>query len=127
MTPILFFYGTLLDPAVRRRVLGRTLSPRTQRPALLFDYTREHVAGRPYPMLVAHPGAVVDGVVARGLTTRDLARLDAYEGSEYRLAPLAVLSGGRRVIAMAYMAAPGILSDGREWTRTVRGARGFNG
>ena len=112
----LFFYGTLLDAGIRTRVLSRTLSPRSMTDAILFDHVREHVAGRAYPMLVRRQGCAVDGLLVRGLSPRDLDRLKAYEGPEYDLAPVTVQAGSRRIAAQAYMAAPGIMSDGRLWT-----------
>lgn len=75
----LFAYGTLMDPAVRARVLG----PRpnlTARPARLAGYRRVVVAGFEYPVIAAGtPEDCVEGQLLGGLTPADYAILDEYE------------------------------------------------
>jgi hypothetical protein len=44
----LFFYGTLLHPAVLRRVIGHEGQNLFYQPAILRDYTRHHVKGDTY-------------------------------------------------------------------------------
>jgi gamma-glutamylcyclotransferase (GGCT)/AIG2-like uncharacterized protein YtfP len=75
----LFVYGTLTDPRVRARVLGRRPSLELA-PARLRGYRRVIVPDYAYPFLVPSGGdAVVDGLAISGLTDADYALLDEYE------------------------------------------------
>src|SRR6516165_9663547 len=85
-----FFYGTLLDPDVTALVLGRRLPPATFVPAVLPGYSRWRVEGGSYPISVPDPKGEVSGAIVGGLSARDVARLAAYEGPGYRIAPLKV-------------------------------------
>src|SRR6516165_9135039 len=89
-----FFYGTLLDPDVTALVLGRRLPPATFVPAVLPGYSRWRVQGGSYPISVPDRKGFVSGAIVRGLSTRDVARLAAYEGPGYRIAPLKVRTAG---------------------------------
>lgn len=110
-----FFYGTLMDPALRALVL-RGLRARSAGPARLAGYRRARVAGKSYPMLVADSRAAVDGVLVRGLPRRALARLDRYEGGDYRTVTHAVHVGARAVPARVYVAVPGRVKPGGAWS-----------
>lgn len=90
-----FFYGTLLDRDVMALVIGRRLSPAAYRPAWLAGHVRRRVKGASYPIVLRDPRAEVAGMVVGGLSGRDVARLAAYEGPGYRIAPLKVRLGGR--------------------------------
>ena len=90
-----FFYGTLLDPDVTALVLRRRLPPSAFQPAQLSGYVRRRAVGKTYPMVARRRGGSVIGAMVGGLTARDAARLAAYEGSNYRLASLAVRVKGR--------------------------------
>lgn len=85
-----FFYGTLMDAAVRRRVLGREVAGRHIRPATLAGWRRVHRRGAGYPVLVADPDARVEGLLVAPLDAADAARLARFEGPDYRLAALPV-------------------------------------
>ncbi|MFO1083601.1 MAG: gamma-glutamylcyclotransferase family protein [Reyranellaceae bacterium] len=89
-----FFYGTLLDRDVMALVLGRRLPPAAYAPAILLGHERRRAKGASYPTLIRDPAARVPGAVVGGLSARDVARLSAYEGSGYRIAPLRVLMAG---------------------------------
>ncbi len=99
-----FFYGTLRDPLVRERVLGRPVPAATVHPASLPGWAVRHVAGESWPMIVPAPGGVAEGVVIEGATAGDLARLVFFEdGDDYRLEPVAVtLADGRRAPAAMF-------------------------
>lgn len=78
----LFVYGSLRDPAIRRRLLGRR-GDFTTRPARLEGYARQAVAGFGYPFIVpSGPEACVEGELLEGLGQREYAILDAYEDVE---------------------------------------------
>ena len=114
--PPLFVFGTLMDPDLLTLVLGRALDPAGVVPARLRGWRRVHVAGRPYPMVVPHPGGRVEGLLLHGLGPVDLDRLAYYEGWEYRLAPQAVLDAvGRPVAARLYRAIGPVRADPRPW------------
>ena len=83
-----FFYGTLLDSDVMALVIGRRLPPSAFLPAVLPGHARRRAKGMTYPVVIADPADEVVGAVVGGLTARDVARLAAYEGPGYRIAPL---------------------------------------
>jgi hypothetical protein len=89
-----FFYGTLLDYDVTALVLGRRLPPDAFVPARLPAHARRRARGATYPVVVRDPRSYAPGVIVGGLSARDVARLVAYEGPGYRIAPLRVRSGG---------------------------------
>ncbi|MDE8650837.1 gamma-glutamylcyclotransferase [Novosphingobium sp. H3SJ31-1] len=102
-----FFYGTLQGGARTR--MARWLEPR------LGACARASLAGRLvaipagdgwFPALIpGRPGQRAWGTLCDvRLTVRDLARLDRYEGRDYRRATLPVLAqGGGRARAQAYV------------------------
>jgi gamma-glutamylcyclotransferase (GGCT)/AIG2-like uncharacterized protein YtfP len=100
---LLFCYGTLRDPEVRRSVFGRSLDGEA-------DALRGHefgtvvIDGTAYRTLVAsdRPDALVEGLVLQ-LLDGDLARVDAYEGStDYRRVSVRLESGR---LAFVYVSA----------------------
>lgn len=97
-----FFYGTLLDRDVAALVLGRRLPPQAYTAALLPGHARRRVKGATYPIVVADPCGKVPGAVVSGLSVRDVARLSAYEGPRYRIAPLRVRIGGRLTVVSVF-------------------------
>jgi len=90
-----FFYGTLLDHDVTALVLGRRLPPQAFTPAALLGHARRNARGVTYPVVVRDPRSEVPGAIVGGLSKRDVARLSAYEGPRYRIAPLKVRVAGR--------------------------------
>ncbi|MBS0224179.1 MAG: gamma-glutamylcyclotransferase [Proteobacteria bacterium] len=85
-----FFYGTLLDRDVTAIVLGRRLPPQAFISATLHGHTRYRARGVTYPIIVRDPNGQVQGAIVQGLSALDVARLAAYEGPRYRIAPLTV-------------------------------------
>jgi hypothetical protein len=124
----LFFYGTLLDPDIQRRVIGRVLA---LRPATLAGFRRVRAAGKWFPILV--PGLAGDrvaGALAQGLTAREIARIVAYENDGYALKPVTVeLAAGARARALVFLPGSGGSNalkptaepwDLAEWQRSVK-------
>jgi hypothetical protein len=113
---MLFVYGTLLDPAVLRRVTGQRGLARRLRPARLAGWRRVTLRGTPYPTLLrgARPGAEIGGLLLPRLAAPAFARLAAYEGPSYALVPVRVgtARGPRR--ARAWVAARW-RAGGRPW------------
>ncbi len=99
-----FFYGTLLDSDVASLVLGRRLPPGAFVPAALPGHARRRVKGATYPIVVRDPRSEVRGAIVGGLSARDVARLAAYEGPRYRIAPLKVRIAG--VLSIVSVFAP---------------------
>jgi hypothetical protein len=89
-----FFYGTLLDSDVMALVLGRRLPPSAFVPARLTGYARRRVKGFSYPILLPDPRGTACGVAVGGLSSRDVARLVAYEGPRYRIGRVRVKVDG---------------------------------
>jgi hypothetical protein len=97
-----FFYGTLLDRDVARLVLGRRLPPQAYTKAALPGHARRRVGGASYPIVVRDPRSEVAGAVVGGLSARDVARLAAYEGPRYRIAPLMVRIAGATTVVSVF-------------------------
>ncbi|MFN8524071.1 MAG: gamma-glutamylcyclotransferase family protein [Chloroflexota bacterium] len=74
----LFVYGTLMDPSVRRAVLGERRDLEVVR-AMLPDHRRFRVTGFDYPYVAPELGSIVEGMVLLGLADEDLVVLDDYE------------------------------------------------
>lgn len=110
----LFFFGTLMDPEVREIVCGKPLD--SVEPAIAQGFRRVFVAGRHYPMLLAHSSGWVEGTLVTGLDATTVHRLQVYEGWEYTLQPIKVRAqSGQSVMAHVFLCPPGIKPDKREW------------
>jgi len=110
-----FFYGTLIDPDVRRVVLGE-LAPAEVERATLAGWERVPVRNATFPMIRRLAGARVEGVLVRGLDTEARRRLVTYEDeSSYDMLEITVaLATGRRVGAWVFAPPPdGTLAPGR--------------
>jgi hypothetical protein len=84
-----FFYGTLCDADVRKVVFGRAVEAA---PATLADHEAVPVARGRFPMLTFQRGHTATGVLCRGLSLMEAARLGFYEheGRDYGVRRLAV-------------------------------------
>ncbi|MFV0515444.1 MAG: NUDIX domain-containing protein [Jhaorihella sp.] len=92
--PDLFFYGTLRYLPLLERVLGRAAGAIDMQPARLPGHAVYWADGQSFPMIVVDPDRGVDGLVVRGLSTQDIARLEFYEGGfEYDLRPVRLTLG----------------------------------
>ena len=88
-----FFYGTLLDRDVTALVLGRRLPPAAFVPAMPAGPCAAAGEGRAaIRSSCAIRAARCRARSSAGLSARDVARLAAYEGPGYRIAPLRVQS-----------------------------------
>ncbi|WP_341365961.1 gamma-glutamylcyclotransferase [Yoonia sp. BS5-3] len=85
----LFVYGTLQSPALMQAVAGGAIPKPIA--ATLPEYSLRTLRDYVVPCLVSDPSGCVEGVVFRGLTPDQIARLDLYEGAwGYTLAPTRV-------------------------------------
>ncbi|KAI0635850.1 hypothetical protein C8Q77DRAFT_1099974 [Trametes polyzona] len=131
-----FFYGTLMHPAILRRVIGHEGSQLEICPAVLLEHTRHKIQRADYPGVVPYSQSqalfrssgrgdlapaerTVRGTFVQGLNERDVALLDLFEGDEYvretvavhplgPLTPLASTADHRAPVSSA----PGSKSDG---------------
>lgn len=112
----LFVYGTLLDPWIRRRVLGRSYRL-ILRPAILRGHRPVRLQSKPYPDAHAAPGSKTKGVVLCGLSPTLLARLDRYEGAEYRrVSTRAFTPSNRAITAQIYQTIQTVPVTTHRWT-----------
>jgi hypothetical protein len=97
-----FFYGTLIDCDVMALVIGRRLPPQAFEPASIMGYARRRASGASFPVLMRDPKGSVPGVVVRGLSARDVALLNAYEGKGYCVVPRNVWQAGRQITVSVF-------------------------
>ncbi len=97
-----FFYGTLCDADVRKVVFGRAVEAA---PALLAEHEAVPVARGRFPMLMFQRGRTADGVLCRGLSLIEAARLGLYEheGRDYGVRRLGISIGGAAHPAWVYV------------------------
>jgi gamma-glutamylcyclotransferase (GGCT)/AIG2-like uncharacterized protein YtfP len=105
MSAPIFLYGTLLDPAVLSLRGGDARLARRMVPAILLRHRRVALRGTPWPTLKADQQGAVAGELIRPHAAA-LRRLAAYEGAEYRLCPVRVLTPRGPLRARAWMAPP---------------------
>jgi hypothetical protein len=103
-----FFYGTLMDLDVLRRVLGRPVAA-ALKPAVLGGWRRSAIHGASYPIVVRDKAGRVDGLSLDGVSKPEADRLSAYEGPRYDLVrAFADFPGlGRRAVFF-YQPRPGV-------------------
>lgn len=117
----LFFYGTLRYVPLLERVLGRSAEDLRITPATLADHAVHAVQGQDFPMIRPKPGAQANGLLVRGLSEVDLARLAFYEGGfDYDLQTLSVaLPNGTPAEAQVFFPAPGAWVPAGLWSLEV--------
>ena len=107
-----FFYGTLIDPDIRRLVLaGRTLAVE---PASLAGWRRVVLPGVSYPTIVVDPAGCVSGALARGADADACRRLRRYEGRQYRQITAIVNDAEGGAVSARVFVAPG-KSSAPDW------------
>ena len=115
----LFFYGTLLDADIQRKIIGRVLTADSLRPATLAGFRRVRASGEWFPMLVPGLAAdTVDGALALDLTGPELKRVVTYEGDGYGLKRVTVrLGDGTPARAQVFvpLAAGGLKPSAQAW------------
>lgn len=101
MSTNIFTYGSLMFADVWKPLVSGDYR---SEPAILAGYRRFAVPGVTYPGIIAAPGYRVAGLLYLDVAEEDVARLDAFEGTEYRrdalqveLADAKVLSAGTYV------------------------------
>lgn len=108
-----FFYGTLCHAPLLDVVVGRAV---LAEPAELPGYRVHWAKGHAFPLMLAQPGAVARGILVRGLSAAEVARLDYYAGGFACLTrDLAVTAGGVAGTARVYFAESGRWTPGQAW------------
>ncbi len=112
----LFVYGTLRHIRLLEIVLGRGADAIEMSPAQLADHAVFWAKGQSFPLLVAQNGAQASGLLLRGITEQDLARLDYYEGGfGYALSPVQVETAQATEAAQVWFPEPGLWAVGAPW------------
>jgi Gamma-glutamyl cyclotransferase, AIG2-like len=117
-----FFYGSLLDPDIRRAVMGATAARCRVVPATLQGWRRRRRKDAIYPVLQRRPGASVAGCVVDCVDPSAAARLTAFEGRSYLVATVQARCGDGSVVP-AYVFLPSrpiaspVAWDPDEWFR----------
>jgi hypothetical protein len=109
-----FFYGTLLDPELRRVVIGRDIPVVA---ATLAGWCRLGVAGMHFPMIRRDEAGSVAGALTEPLGAGEIARLRHYEGDGYCLVAVEARDQEGAGIAASVFAPPdGHLIGVGTWT-----------
>jgi ADP-ribose pyrophosphatase len=107
-----FFFGTLCHAPLLQVVLGREADmARAEVP----HHRVAGAEGQSFPLLVPAPGAVAAGVLVRGLTEADVARIDFYTAGFACTAHDITVQAGEAVTACVYIALPGQWIAGADW------------
>jgi gamma-glutamylcyclotransferase (GGCT)/AIG2-like uncharacterized protein YtfP len=112
---MLFAYGTLQDPDILGAVLGRVVDMASLKAAQADGFVAITYPGRPYPALAPSPGASAPGKLITGLSEKDWALLDAFEGEEYCRASMEIRVGNLPQLTQAYFPTIVIPAQGAIW------------
>lgn len=110
-----FFYGSLMDRELLEAVIDRSSDHLDLQRARLCDHVVETALGYSFPTLVAKRGAKVDGVLAKGLSDADVARISYFEDTEYETVNLTVSTVQAHVMAQVFVANATLASSGDAW------------
>ena len=113
----LFFYGTLCHVPLLELVTGRAREELDLHPAVLSGYAAYWVDGEAFPLIRAEAGGAAQGLLARGLSEAEVARLAFYEGGfSFDLTPKTVhLDAGGTAQARFFLAHDGLWQAGAPW------------
>jgi nudix-type nucleoside diphosphatase (YffH/AdpP family) len=110
----LFFYGTLRHVPLLEIVMERSADALGVTDVQLEGYRVSAVAEGPFPMIEEMAGEVAKGILVRGLTSDEIARLDFYEGSfAYDLRQVTLADGQ---VAEVYVPQPGLWTPDGPWS-----------
>lgn len=84
-------------------LLGRAVPPASIHAGVAPGFRAVPFDDRPWPVLVRAPGRAAEGLVILGLSPFERDLLDAWEGADYRPAPLPVMIGEELHEAEAYL------------------------
>lgn len=99
-----FTYGSLMTEHIMFGVCGMQLSAK---PARLAGFSRHPVKDEDYPGIVPSDADEVHGVLYLAVPADAIARLDAFEGEQYRRTPVTVeCPDGQQLSADTYVFRP---------------------
>lgn len=108
-----FTYGSLMFDEVWSRLVAGSY---THVEATAHGYARFGVRDQTYPGAIHHSGASLEGVVYFDVDPADLARIDRFEGEDYRRVEVDLFcADGRRVLAAMYLFLPAERLDDTPW------------
>lgn len=123
MTP-LFVYGTLRHRPLLEQVVGHAIAATDVYSAILPDHQVHWAKDQAFPLLRCKAGANAEGLLLRGLSQQDMARLDYYEGGfGYHLAPVEVHTAQGVVAAQVWFPDAGLWQRGPLWDLAAWEAR----
>ena len=112
----LFFYGTLRHMPLLRIVLADRFSQIELHEASLKGYQARAIEGRDFPMIDQMEGAA-NGLLCRGLSDEDVARLNYYEGGfSYELRDVTVATDTGEMAAQVYFPIDASWRDAGVWS-----------
>ncbi|MFK8082183.1 MAG: gamma-glutamylcyclotransferase family protein [Granulosicoccus sp.] len=100
----LFSFGTLMDAELLALVCAQDMDTITLEPAHVEGYLPLWVVDDHYPVLVPRSGSKTDGLIIRGLTPEALDRIIFFEGGEFDMQRLDVISASGKTEAVQYFA-----------------------
>lgn len=113
--PDIFVYGTLREPEVLNLIAGD--GPFDRIAATLPDHCVLRQAHDNLPYLKSAQGRTCDGLLLRGLSARQVARLHAYEAPfDYTAHDVTVLVAGQQVAALAYFPDAAVQASEIDWS-----------
>ena len=111
----LFFYGTLRHLPLLETVLGRALEADKTHQGVAKGYCVLTAKGHDFPIIVEGDGQAV-GIVVEGLTDKEVARLNFYEGAyDYGLREIEVSTKAGPIKAAVYFPLPNKLRADGPW------------
>ncbi len=110
-----FFYGSLMDLELLETVIDRDTAHLTFVSGWIEGYVAETAQGYTFPTLVEHRHGRVNGLLAKGLTGDDVARIAYFEDTEYDRVTLDVTTAETDVAAQVFVATQALKSSGERW------------
>lgn len=104
----LFVFGSLMDPDVLEIVSGMGLSDLEVSAATAPGYLQCEIAEESFPVLVNSDAGNASGLLIRRLNLPAVKRILFFEGDEYCLEPIAVVSAQVQGISAFYFRATGV-------------------
>lgn len=113
MTDCFVYGGLAADAALRDLLLGRAVAVQNAR---LTGHVLHRAEDQPFALPVARTDAATEGLLLRGLTGADLARLEIYPGGlGFRAQPMTVETTDGPVPALVWMPEAGRWQAGGAW------------
>lgn len=98
MDELLFVYGSLRDPKVQMKIIGRLVKG-TPDTLLGYDTSTITLNNIIYPILIPEENSIIEGEIFR-LSTEELAKVDIYETEAYRRVKVKLKSGTQTWVYM---------------------------